>query len=391
VIGGSRLSPAFLISLILTAPIELPAQNAVEAGSRPIPADLLEQAEDGEALIALGRLQTALAEYATAEESLLAGIGILIDRDGEFSPTLIDPYVDLAGVFVLDERPLEAITTLEHAQHISQRNFGLLNVEQVELLDEMSRAYVQAGDTAEAQNLQQERLRLALRRFGETDPRVIPFHHHLADYYDRSRMHAHAREQHEAVLAIQEDRFGEDDGQLLTPLSELLRIDLLLGRSTSARRRLLNVLESAGEAMPVAAARALAVLGDWDMVRGRTEAALAYYRRAYLALQAEDPARAAEYFSAPRFIDFAPPLSAVDRRGNGPPHAWGSITARFQVSADGRAADLRVLTSTPPGLMDTLYLERLARTTFRPRFIQGDPVATPAVRFSHEFRYFVAD
>ena len=31
-------------------------------------------------------------------------------------------------------------------------------------------------DTAEAQNIQRERLTLALRRFGETDPRVIPFH-----------------------------------------------------------------------------------------------------------------------------------------------------------------------------------------------------------------------
>ena len=347
--------------------------------------------QDGQGLVELGRLQTELAEFQTAQESYLAGIELLILEDGEYSPTLIEPYTGLARAYLLNQQPLEAITILEQAQHISQRNFGLLNVEQVALLDEMSRAYLLIGDTAEAQNIQRERLTLALRRFGEDDPRVIPFRNQLADYYDLSRMRVRAREQYEAILSIQRENFGDNDGRLLIPLSELVRIDILLGDSASARRRLLRVLESSENASPVEVGNALAALGDWELARRRTEAALEYYRDAYATLHVDDPSAAAEYFAAPRFIDFRPPPSPVDWRGNQTSHAWGSISARFGVSAQGRAADIAIVQANPRGLMDALYIRRLGEAAFRPRLVNGEPADTATVSYAHQFRYFVED
>ena len=159
------------------------AQNAPPTGTSP-----QLSSPNGQALVELGKLQTELAEFQMAQESYLAGIELLVEENGEYSPSLIEPYTGLADAYLRNQQPLEAITILEQAQHISQRTFGLLNLEQAVLLDEITRAYLLIGDTAEAQNIQRERLTLALRRFGETDPRVIPFHNQLADYYDRSRM-----------------------------------------------------------------------------------------------------------------------------------------------------------------------------------------------------------
>ena len=374
--GGPR--PVSVALLAVLAAVQLRAQA-------PEPAPV-----DGDALVELARVQTELGEFQTAQANYLAGIDRLAAQNGEYAPALIEPYAGLAQAYLGNGQAAEAITVLEQARHISQRNFGLLNVEQAGLLDEMSRAYLLVGDTVEAQNLQRERLTLALRRFGEDDPQVIPFRNQLADYYDRSRMRVRAREQ-QAVLAIQREHFGEADGRLLVPLSELVRIDILLGDRSSARRRLLRVLESTGNATATQTGGALAVLGDWELALGRTEAAAAYYRDAYATLHGEDPAAAAEYFAAPRLINFVPPPSPVDQRGNRAAYAWGWIEARFGVSADGRATGVGIVQASPAGLMDARYVERLAEATYRPRFVDGEAADTATVAYRHAFRYFVAE
>ncbi len=362
------------------------AQNAPPTGTIP-----QLSSPNGQALVELGKLQAELAEFQMAQESYLAGIELLVEENGEYSPSLIEPYTGLADAYLRNQQPLEAITILEQAQHISQRTFGLLNLEQARLLDEITRAYLLIGDTAEAQNIQRERLTLALRRFGETDPRVIPFHNQLADYYDRSRMGIRAREQYEAILAIQRENFGDNDGRSLLPLSKLLRIDILLGDSTSARRRLLHGLESHDNATPIQVGNALAALGDWELALRRTDSALEYYRDAYATIQAAEPEAAAEYFTTPRFNDFRPPPSQVDLKGNQASHSWGSISVEFGISAEGRATDIAVVEANPRGLMDSLYIRRLSEASYRPRLIDGEPADTAAVSYTHQFRYFVED
>ena len=362
------------------------AQNAPPTGTRP-----QLSSPNGQALVELGKLHTELAEFQMAQESYLAGIELLVEENGEYSPSLIEPYTGLADAYLRNQQPLEAITILEQAQHISQRTFGLLNLEQARLLDEITRAYLLIGDTAEAQNIQRERLTLALRRFGETDPRAIPFHNQLANYYDRSRMRIRAREQYEAILAIQRENFGDNDGRSLLPLSKLLRIDILLGDSTSARRRLLHGLESNDNATPIQVGNALAALGDWELALRRTDSALEYYRDAYATIQAVEPEAAAEYFATPRFNDFRPPPSQVDLGGNRASHSWGSISVEFGISAEGRATDIAVVEAHPRGLMDALYVQRLGEASYRPRLIDGEPADTAAVSYTHQFRYFVED
>ncbi len=346
---------------------------------------------DARALIALGAVQADLHEFAAAEGTYLRGIEHLTEAHGEFAPILIDPYRGLAQVFVRSGRSPEALTVLEHAQHISQRNYGLFNVGQTIILDEMSEAYVTAGDTRSAQDIQQERLNIGLRRFGEDDLDLIPFRYHLAEYYALSRMHGRAREQYEDVIEIQESHLVRYSGDLLKPLRELVRIDILSGNSSSARRRLQEILEL-GEAIPaMERARSLAVLGDWALTNGQLATGLSHYRDADAVLAGDEGSRAVELFSSPALINFIPPPSPVDRTGGSAPYEWGAISADFEISAEGRARNVQIVAATPPGLMDARYRARLMESYFRPRLVAGEPIATPHVRFTHQFRYFRAD
>ena len=343
--------------------------------------------DEARASIERGRLETERAQLEEAQASYLEGIGQLSAELGPDSPALIEPYSELARIYMLSNQPLEAITVLQTARAVSHRNHGLFNLEQVPLLDEIGRAYLMLGNTVEARNLQQERLNVALRRFGEDDPRTVPYRNHLAGYYDQSRLRLLAREEYEAVVDIQREAFGDDDGRLLIPLSRLAAIDIRLGNSRSARGQLARTLESSTNATPLQRASALAVLGDWELVRSRLQAAQNYYREAYDALHGEQPALAEEFFAAPQFIDFAPPASPVDWQSNPDGYAWGSIEMQFDVSAEGKAVNIAVSRSSPPSLMDALYARRLAESRFRPRLADGGPAPTASVSYRHEFRY----
>lgn len=347
--------------------------------------------EEAQALIELGAVQTELTEFESAERNYLGGIERLIEAYGEFSSLLIDPYRGLARVYLLDGRHAEALTVLEHAQHITDRNFGLFSTEQSVILNELSQAYEDSGDTRSAQEIQQERLAIGRRRHGQDDLDVIPYHYDLAAYYELSRMRAKAREQYEAVIEIQESHFDRYSAELLKPLRGLIRIDMLSGNSSSARRRLEDILELGTDISAIGRAQSLAVLGDWAMSYGRLERGLTRYRNAYAILAAGDAAAATALFSSPALINFIPPPSPVDRAKGINAYAWGTVSAVFEITADGRARNVEIVSATPPGLMDARYRRRLMESYFRPRLVAGEPAATRQVRFTHEFRYFLAD
>ena len=347
--------------------------------------------DEAQESIERGKLQLERAQLEDAQASYLEGIGQLTAELGAESPALIEPYSELARIYILNNQPLEAITVLQTARGVSQRNSGLFNLEQVPLLDEIGRAYLLMGNTLEAQNVQRERLNVALRRFGEDDPRTIPYRNHLADYYDQSRMRLLAREEYEAVLDIQRDAFGDNDGRLLIPLSQLTAIDIRLGNSRSARAQMVRLLESTTNATPFQRASALAVLGDWELVRNRVEAAQNYYREAFDALSGEQPSLAEGFFAAPQFIDFIPPASAADWQANPGSYAWGYIEAQFQVSENGKATNIIIPRANPPFLMNAPYVRRLAEARFRPRLVDGAPVPTTGVSYRHEFRFLVGE
>ena len=345
-------------------------------------------------LLALARIQAELGEFEEAEGTYLKAIELVETVEGEFSISLVDPYQGLGRSYIKDARYPEAITALEQAQHISQRNLGLFNVEQAGLLDDITTAYLGIGDTTEARQMQLERLDNAVKRFGADDPRVIPFRYQLADYYQRSRMQISAREQYEKVLKSQETQLGADHPGLLSPLRQLVKVDLMMtqGEEDLAYTRLVAILQKQQEIDPIERGLSLAVLGDWASVEGDALAAGDYYKQAWDALSSKPDIDTEAFFAEPVMIDFIAPLSAVDRGERSKPYAWASIVFEFDLSADGRASNVKTVgAQSPPGPLQTRYSRRLRETHFRPRLVAGQPVATSNVQFTHYFRYYVND
>ncbi len=373
--------------------LAVPAAGAQDVDDTPAtPASVAEPEQSAEALVARGTVQAQLDQLDAAEASFLEAVERITAVDGEFASPLIDAYRGLADVFARRGEFAEAITVLEQARHVSHRNFGLFNLDQAEILDELSRILEDAGDTRRAQDVQREILDVATRRFGGETTGVVPYHYRLAEYYEAARMRGLAREQFEIALDILQDDPAAGPAQVLEPLHRILRIDTILGEPLRSQRRLEEALDAAPQAEPTVRAEALAALGDTALVDDNTELAMSRYAEAYATLARDGAAVADAFFARPRMITFVPPPGPVDwGRRSDRPYVWGSITLRFALSAQGRAQRIQIVTADPPGLMDARYVQRLREAVFRPRFEAGVPVATPRLRYFHEFRYFVAE
>jgi tetratricopeptide (TPR) repeat protein len=343
-------------------------------------------------LAALGLIRAELGALDEAVTHLHDAIEAVVDAEGEYSPTLVEYYRALGRVYIKNGQYREAIASLEQGQHISQRHLGLFNVEQSPLLDDITTAYLGLGDTIEARKMQIERLDNAIRRFGAADPRVIPYRYTLARYYERSRLPESAREQYEEVLKSQEARLGPTSPGVLTPLRELAEIDLLIsqGDNPAHRDRLAAVLEQNADASPIERGLAFALLGDWATVKGDPAAAADYYRRAWNELSLSPGADVAAYFAKPAMIDFVPPLSPVDRAERRRPYTWAEIVLEFDVGREGLPSNVRAVTRDPQiSTLADRYSRRLRETHFRPRLLNGEPVATTNVRSTHYVRRYV--
>jgi len=342
-------------------------------------------------LAALALIQASLANFDAAETRYLEAIEVATDTEGEYSPTLVDLYRGLGRTYIRAARYPDAIAALELGQHISQRSLGLFNVEQSGLLDDITTAYLGLGDTAEAQRVQLDRLDNAVRRFGADDPRVIPFRYVLAEYYERSRLPESAGAQYEEVLRSQETRLGDGDPELMAPLRELAKLDLLVTQTENPERRdrLAALLEQNPDAPALERGLTLALLGDWSVVAGDSQAATDYYRRSWSTLADDENFDVASYFAKPSMIDFVPPLNSVDRGARSRPYAWAQIVLEFDVAADGTPSGVKLFDESSRGTLAEDYIRRMSETHFRPRLVSGEPVATEGVRSTHYVRYYV--
>jgi tetratricopeptide (TPR) repeat protein len=390
--GGSELDS------LRRARDTLVAIRDFEAALNPAQAAVAAQEQQRDAryafdLAALALIQGELRDVDAAEAKFLEAIDLIIDAEGEYSPTLVEFYRGLGRAYIRGSRYPEAITTLEQAQHVSQRNLGLFNVEQSPVLDDITTAYLGLGDTTEARRMQLDRLENAVRRFGANDERVIPYRYTLASYYERSRLPESAQEQYEEVLKSQETTLGSNAAALLAPLRQLVRIDLLLAQGEAAERRdrLVALLEQNPDADALERGLSQALLGDWATVTGDPLLARGYYQQAWSALRQKPDVDVTAHFATPAMLDFVAPLNPVDRGERSKPYAWAQVVIEFDVSADGLPSGVRIVGDSAPGRLQTRYARRVRETHFRPRLVDGEPVATTHVRSTHYFRYYVEE
>ena len=387
------------------------------------------------ALNNLGATQYQLGDFAAAEAAYARALRLVEEQQGSTSRRLLAPLQGLALTYQAAGRHDAAAPLLERALAISRRADGLFNPQQRELLRPLEDSLIALGRLQQADHEEQYDFRLSERQFGPTDPRLLPALARLADWYTATRRNMLARATWHRVLAISADRRHPDLAGALAALrgiADTYRLDYQNGpesvdddtqRSggqvgmhidTSERdafgrhiRRpadseyhlesqgkdvleaALRLAERADPPAPRAVAAVLVDLGDWQLVVERPDRARPYLvRAASLLPDSGSVARGiANPLRYPVQLLYRPPPAA--RRLRDQPLALVtevSATAEFTVTADGRVTDVRTVEGDAGEVQAASFKTALGKAIYRPRLVDGEPVATENVRYRETFR-----
>ena len=389
------------------ANVGVDAQRALELAKEIVALTAQAYGEDhanlARALTNLAIVQAENTEYAAAIENYRAAIisrervdGTLVDGE------LINPLRGLASAFMALNEIDAAIPVYERAIHISHVNEGPNNLDQVEIIDALSRAYFFQGDLDTASDMQDTIFRLRQRRFSEESDQYIDALIQRATWYSRLGDYEEAVQAYRRLERSISKKHGSDSPRLIEPLVALATAAIsitelgepAINEGRRAMARAVRIARENGEEDPERLARTLVKQGDWLSRLNLMRNSRLPYREAWRTMDANPELHALrdELFGSPVPILRVPFRSIYGQRVNEPADAArfpqrGYADVAFDVDPLGRPLNVRIVGGNPPGLMDGHLRRQIRRFRFRPAFRGGQPVVYTGLAYRHPFRY----
>lgn len=378
----------------------------------------------------LARLRGPVVQYERAIEELQKSHGVYHDRIGEQLLGLGLAHKNL-------KHYKEAIEAFNRSLHINRINQGLHNANQLATLELIIETNTALSDWQALDQNYHYLYWVNRRTYGEDDPRLLP----VIDRLGRWHLNAYSQESdpvpfkhlltaddlfHDAVNII-ETKYGPNDPRLINALYGIVMTNYQMAfhatqandfneisfssRSTGRRERMLEEQEARQEVisdsyrvgkkamlriidiyvnnseLPTDAhGIALIHLGDWYLLFNRRMTASETYEIAYTKLteSSMDKVEINKLLGQPRSLPaLRLPIEYQKKEVNS-----SYVIAIFDVSKSGQARNIKIIESNPA---DNQLLRRRAKKTiratrFRPRFEDGQPVATAGVNIRYEFQ-----
>jgi TonB family protein len=343
------------------------------------------------ALANVAEIQRRVGEHLAAEEKLLRSIEIIRGLDGGFSEALVVPLIGLGANYHDDGNYLDALSAFSEARNVNRRVLGLLNEDQLPIMDRMTETLYSMDRIEEADEIQRDALKLMERKQGSDSIEVIDAVHRYADWLGRTGNYNAEREQYSRILGIVRSAEGDDSPAMIRALREIgnsfREQRLEEGQGLGALLRARDIAERQPDPDWLALAEALRDLGDWYAAFSRVGPTGEEYRRAWQAL---DKLPAGErlqrrWFRGPEYVLREP----VSQRGvtTDPAAAAGYVLVEFDLDTEGRPESVRVVESHPAGFKDDAVARSVQRSRFRPQMRDGEIVRGEKLSLRFAFRY----
>jgi tetratricopeptide (TPR) repeat protein len=346
-----------------------------------------------EAHLLLARIQRESGDYTSAEQSVLAAIDVYEAEVGRLSPVLIDSFMALGDNYNEAGDYAAAISAWGEARTIGRRNYGLLNPDQLPIIDDMTGAAQRLGEIESARDLQREALVLIERVHGPDSPEALDARLKYAAWLGNYSQFfgEELRLYYEVERTIAE--YYDNDPVMITRVmreraNSFRRSDNGDPLGIGGLRKALELLEEMPDPPVLLRAEVLVDIGDWNVEFGRTTGV--EYLEAWRllgTLENGDELRE-EWFRSLHQIK----LGSLSRRylSDDPEHPEGQLTISFTVGVTGRTREVRITDAKPPELAES----RLANSAkslfndalFRPSIADGEFVEAPRI-YRLDFRY----
>ena len=359
---------------------------AVEAGE--------DSDEYGEVLVELGEVQRRAEQHEAAEATFLKSIDIFTHNGGNFSPTLIGPLTGLGSNYNDMEAYRPALGAFNEARSISRRSYGLLNEDQIPILDRMTTSFLGLNDYEQADAQQLDALYLQQRRQGGNTMEVLPAIYKYARWLRSMGRYDEERLYYLRAMDIIKRRVGKINPAIAKPLRETANSFRAQrfpeGLGASSLKRSIELLKNADPPVPESLAESYRDLGDWYTAFSKIGRGSEEYRRAWEALENAgngDKLRR-EWFSDPVFVYYEPPSQRGLRpAGSEPGLVDGFVVVQFDLSPTGRTENVTVIDSDPEGKKDDTIARSMRKSRLRPRVVDGEPIRAEGLVRRYTFTY----
>lgn len=385
------------------------------AEARPIPL--------AEALVQLGEAQRRTGDLAGAEASFKEALELVEQNEGIASRHTLNPLRGLGFTLAAADRHREAVPYLDRTLLIAHRTHGLFHAGQQPILQQLASSLTKTGQPLVAERHVNYMLQVGERTYGEGDPRTVPLICLVGDWHAELGNFDVARRHYRDAIQLVEEKLGKKHVELVLPLRRLAasyihefnfraqgyidpwtaqKMDsppLMLPRQENPRYlssegqkallRALDILKSHADPPRTALMWTLIETGDWYQFRHAPKEALRHYAEAARvhAQLATAPETVANPLALPTRVYF--PVPGAIARGNRLPPGHGEevfVQLEFSVTADGRVENVRATESNTYSRHVSDIVNAMRNARFRPRFVDGEPVATERVTLRETYR-----
>ena len=373
-------------------------------------------------LVNLATTQLRVKDYAGAETSYKRAVKLVETHQGGYSHEIIKPLLGLGITYSAIGDYQNSADALKRAVDVSRKIDGLFNPAQLELLDPLIASYTALNSYEDAQREQQYALRLAETTYGKDDPRIVPALERTAHWLESQGRFTTARQIHARALDIERKSGGPNNLGMTGPLrgiARTYRMEFLVGPeradassadsvtpiggvpgptgipSSANGVSVASVLNPDGEVAletalkifdanpgkaPADRAQTMIELGDWRMTTGNWHEAMSAYRDAWKALR-EPGAPGTAILETPYPIIYHPPSIARPPQSDTDKYTQHYAEIEFTVTPEGRVRDAKVGANDVSDASGKQVLSAVRRARYRPRFVNGEPVASIGVRY----------
>ncbi len=339
--------------------------------------------------LAVAQMRAGL--YKLAETTFVRSLDIIDSQLGIFHPRLVNPLTGLGTLMNTLGRHDDALDAFQRAQHVQHRMDGVLGLEQLETVNAISQTRLLKGEYLEARNSRLFGLRIQRNEYGPRSAGYSAALSRLGGWYIRNGMFSLARIAFNDAVRVMEVAKSPNDRALIAPLRGLASaISVELGArkkpGQEALERVVLIESTNPESTPENVVKAELELADWIMRHGKPRDALPRYQRVWSLLEESGDLspKYARAFDRPVRLTRLPfvPADVIPPLEDGGAHY---AQYQFTVTEQGRTQNVQVVDSTLSPAARNIAKRSLRSARYRPRLVDGEPIATANVQVRQEF------
>jgi len=171
----------------------------------------------------------AQASFGMSEPELKESIDEIEAQQGEYTNQLIEPYMELAKIYLSTGRMNEAESSLRRAQHLMHRDDGVYAMRQLEVVDMFTAMHLAQDRIDSADGQQQFALQISKHNVAENSPDLVPALLRLGQWQLETGQFMKSRSTLQEAKETIISNFGANDLRLVAVLRLEARTRLLQG------------------------------------------------------------------------------------------------------------------------------------------------------------------